>query len=890
MFEAIDATLEGTPDVRGMRIGDGKKAKLEIAERLSTSAYWDAVTTGTTSLKLEAVYAGSKYNAVSVFIDEEKMINVYNPKTGLYSRFSYDDTNPYNSLVDARNVRELAEVINSDPNISSVVVASTSGVQATFEVLVNSASNGVSNAGGTKAQFDLKKMLSGYAIATPGDVLPTGYIFEAEVSNTAGNLIDNLEEVFSISVSTPTLFEVKGTTTAELLLTPFDGKGDSRFDTIQAMEDYDDDNFYFVTPSGSNVVSEYMNLLDREVLPDVTTAVSITGWVGEFAAKGFQLPPDDSQETLVSGHANYSQTVTTAYGTGNTADVSGNHACMALAAARAVSGYYVPRGYVYTDVSGIPATIADYVRITASGIESYLDYPGKVIIAVSSTGGTSDSEWTTLLYHTVSGIYCSGFVYDTVTGTGTLSLAIGNQALNYSGSNSLISAGLITASGMVVADKYLRISCNTIKGFLSEAETLPNLQAANSDWTTYFVRGQQLLFSDTVPFDIIVNYGTKVNYEPNSDIVVTDPTLGILKIVSDTQPGPGGEVLDGTKKSVIGFKYKYLPQFPAITTAAQSLEGGTDGTKLNNAKLYDEFATTYDALENYEARVVVPMGAFIDSEKDSYNSITGLPERVNAQFQVQLKNYLKKVSVNTRETIGVMGSVPAPGTTLLEVKRFVDRLSVQDLNDPNRGANIMPLLDAFHINVCTFEPVFDNLGGLPYTANGQASYAGMISSLDAHQSPTNKSIPNALRMRYDLSNAQLEALQGMRMVAMRKKPGRNPVVCDAMTAAAAGSDFVRLTTVRITFEAMDVVRKVCDPFIGQPNTAAKRNAMEAAITKGLSALVDLGALRKYAFTVSSSVTQQVLGIVDIELVLVPVFEIRTIRTVVKLRTEIPSNG
>jgi hypothetical protein len=202
----------------------------------------------------------------------------------------------------------------------------------------------------------------------------------------------------------------------------------------------------------------------------------------------------------------------------------------------------------------------------------------------------------------------------------------------------------------------------------------------------------------------------------------------------------------------------------------------------------------------------------------------------------------------------------------------------------------MPLLDNYNTSVCTFEPVFDNLGGLPYTANGQAAYAGMVSSLDAHQSPTNKSIPNALRMRYDLSNAQLEALQTMRMVAMRKKPGRNPVVCDAMTAAAPGSDFVRLTTVRITFEAMDVVRKVCDPFIGQPNTQAKRNAMEAAITKGLSALVDLGALRKYAFTVSSSVTQQVLGIVDIELVLVPVFEIRTVRAVVKLRTEIPSNG
>jgi hypothetical protein len=84
------------------------------------------------------------------------------------------------------------------------------------------------------------------------------------------------------------------------------------------------------------------------------------------------------------------------------------------------------------------------------------------------------------------------------------------------------------------------------------------------------------------------------------------------------------------------------------------------------------------------------------------------------------------------------------------------------------------------------------------------------------------------------------------------------------------------------------VRAVCDPFIGQPNTASKLNAMEAAITKGLNGMVDAGALKKFAFTISSSPTQRVLGVVDVELILVPIFEIRRIRTTVKLRTEIPA--
>lgn len=888
VFEALDATIQGTPNIRGMRIGNGQKATLDIAERLSSASSWDQVTTGDVSLHLESIYPGSKYNAISIFVDERKMINIYNPKTGLYSQFSFDDRNPYNTLVNARNVQELADTINNDPNASAVVLASTSGISTTFEVLVNANSNGISNVNG-KAKFNLETMLSGYALATPGDVLATGYIFPASVSPTAGNLISSLTEVFSISVSSPTLLSTKGVTTINLELSPLDGKGDGRFNTIQALEDYNNDNFYFVAPSGSTVVSEYMALLDREVFPNVTTQVAASGFTAVYAIKGFELPPDDSQNITVSG-ASVPQYVTIGSASGNTANLTAANGCMALAAARAVSGSYLPLGYVNSGLSGVTASIANYTAITASGIGSYLDAPGQVIVETSSTGGKTDAEWTPLLYHAVSGIYCQSFNYSTITGTGTLTMAIGTQAANYSGSNNLVGAGLITSSGVVNPNQYLRISCNTIKGFLTEAQTLPNLQAATTDWTTYFTRGQQMIFSEVTPYDIIVNYGVKTEYEVNSDVVVVDPTLGIVQIVSSTQPGPGGNALDNTKKSVIGFSYNYLPQFPAITTAAQSLEGGTDGTALNNSKLFTEFATAYATLENYECNIVCPMGAFLDATMGSYNSITGLPETVNAQFQNQFASFLVKVSSNTKETIGVMGTVPASDSTLAGVTNFVNRLTVQDLSDPIRGANIMPLLNCSQIQVCTFEPVFDNLGGLPYTANGQAAYAGMISSLDANESPTNKSIPNALRMRYDLSNAQLTALQGMRFVAMRKKPGRNPVVCDAMTAAAPGSDFVRLTTVRITYAAMDVVRTVCDPFIGQPNTVAKRNAMEAAITKGLSALVNLGALRKYSFTVSSSVTQQVLGIIDIELILVPVFEIRTVRAVVKLRTDIPSNG
>lgn len=893
IFESFDATIEGTQDIRGIRVGNGVKSSLDITERTSTAAGVDQPTTNALSLRLEAIYPGSRYNAVSIFQDEQKNINIFNPKTGNTSKFTFDDTNPFNSAVDARNVRELVDAINVDPNVNAVVLATTSGITAQFEIQVNSGSSGVYTSNG-KTILNLGEILQDYP---NGDIVPTGFIFEADASITAGNLIDSLTQVFSISISNPTLLETRGLTSVKTSLTPFDGKGDSRIDTIQTLEDYDSDNDWQHSPTGI-VRSEYVNLLDKEVFTAVT-ARGLQGsgqstWSISQAFTGLFEAPDDSQEPKVSGSAAVTQTVTdNADLTATTLNRISGSIALAWAAA---SGHYptpVTDRYVeYPVYASGNAGISDYINITSSGFGNNLTNPGKIIIEISDTGGTEDSEWDPLFYHATSGIYISGFVVN--SGTGTITLAVGAEASGYNEAGSLIRNGLIASgsTGSVVnaiqENKYLRISCTTCKGFLSEVETLPVLEAATGDWLSYFFRGNEVIFSNTVPTDIIVNYGTKIDYEIGSDIVISDVNNGELKFQTDTQPGPAGGALHATNSSTIGLKYDHMPQFPAITTTAQSLDSGTDGTGISNQALYDELDTVYAALENYQVQIIVPMGAYLDATKEGFNSITGLPETVNAQFQVQLHSFLDKLATNVNETTAVMGVEPAVSNSLAGVNTWLKRLTVSDLNDPTRGANIMPLLSSRYIQMAVYEPIFDNIGGLPYTANGQASYAGMYSSLPPHHAPTNKSIPNAIRTRFKLSNSQLEALLAMRYVAMRDKPAKNPVISSAITSAPAGSDFVRLTTVRITFAAMDVVRKVCDPFIGQPNTQSKRNAMEAAITKGLQGMVEVGALRKYAFTISSSPTQQVLGIVDIDLILVPIFEIQQIRTTVRLRTEIPT--
>jgi len=890
VFEALDGTTEGTPDIRAMRVGNGVKSLLEIEERVSSDNRWDDVTTGHTSLKLEAIYPGSIYNAIAIFQDEEKNVNIYNPKTGNYVKFSYDATNPNNAQVDARNVRELVDAINADAEASSIVTASTEPIETSFEISVNESDSGIEVTNG-KTIVTLKNILSGYTESTPGVVQPTGYIYEADTSSTAGNLIDTMTEVFSLSTSDATLLDFNGANNVKTDLTPFDGKGDDRFNTIQALDDYDGDDNYMLSPTGS-VVSEYMNYLDRELILNATVATSGAGFVSQLTVPGLFNCPDDHLEPTVSGVV-YS--VTDRDSDSGATTSSDETPSLALAAARASSGIYIPEGYVDAAVSGVAASVTDFVKITSSGIaDGFVDgtYPGQIIVEISDTGGVSDSEWSQLFYHPVSGIYIDSFTVE--DGTGIVNLAIGANASGCTEDNNLVSRGLIkantpaTSGDYIVPNKELRISCNTVKGFITEAQSLPELQAAaDIDWTTYFFKGNEVKFSDNPPTSIIVNYGIKINYEIGSDVLITNPRDGELTFAGSLQPGPAGLPIDETIRSTIGFKYDHLPQFPAIATTALSLDGGTNGTNLDNGVLYDELQKAYDDLENYEVQIVVPMGANVDSIKPSYNSITGLPEDVNAQFQVQLDEFLAGISTNVNEAIGIIG-VESPDTTnIADINTWAKRLTEVDLSDPTRGANIMPLLDSKYLSVAAFEPVFDNLGGTPYTANGQAAYAGMIASLMPHYSPTNKSLGASRNVRFKLSNQQLSNMTDTRLVSMRTKPGRDPVITEAITAAATGSDFTNLTTVRITFAAMDVVREVCDPFIGQPNTQSKRNAMEAAITKGLQGMVEVGALRKYSFTIGSTPNQQVLGIIDIDLILVPVFEIKTVRTTVRLRTEIP---
>jgi hypothetical protein len=173
--------------------------------------------------------------------------------------------------------------------------------------------------------------------------------------------------------------------------------------------------------------------------------------------------------------------------------------------------------------------------------------------------------------------------------------------------------------------------------------------------------------------------------------------------------------------------------------------------------------------------------------------------------------------------------------------------------------------------------------------DGAASYAGLITSLAPQSSTTNKQVGGVIQLKL-LSASQANDLVGMRHVTMYSR-STGLTVASGVTGAHnvskyIRSDYVRLSTVRIVHATVDLIRAVANKYIGEPNNAPQMNALDAEIDQLLISMKGSGALNAYSFSISSTPDQRVLGELDINLTLVPAFEITTINLVVSLSKEI----
>lgn len=328
---------------------------------------------------------------------------------------------------------------------------------------------------------------------------------------------------------------------------------------------------------------------------------------------------------------------------------------------------------------------------------------------------------------------------------------------------------------------------------------------------------------------------------------------------------------------------------------------GDDGLSLDKDAMFAALSGTRDAsgylltqgayqlLENYQVDQVVPLGVYADDT---------LADK-HQNFAYELALFCAISSYKNKTTIGAIPMKPLRDTTLAGIQKYAKYLAAYNntyyLRDTtgadvtDTDGNKMDL--GKYISVIAGPSIkFNHKVTALKEGNGAVMYMGYVATLESQSAPTNKKIAGTTGLKFNFSNSQLNNIVGNRMVTFQLKYATNgqtlagAYCVDGPTAAYAGSEYARLTTVRVIRDVADAMREVSDPYIGEANTIEQRNALSAAISKRLDLLVENGVILDYSFNLISTAADQLLGQASLELGIVAPQELRKITTVIGLKS------
>lgn len=329
-----------------------------------------------------------------------------------------------------------------------------------------------------------------------------------------------------------------------------------------------------------------------------------------------------------------------------------------------------------------------------------------------------------------------------------------------------------------------------------------------------------------------------------------------------------------------------LPSDTVFTHATGSLTSSSGGG--------DIFSAAFTAAEAAIPDIILPWGRGghpLDWESPAtpandteYGFHADNSTVVTSNWAYKVAAAVKSIAENTNPCIAVMGVKPYLSTTEKMIPSQVStHLNLATLPDRDSSDLLKSVGPYVTVIAAEIKPVnYTSTGATPssfgYT-NGAAFLAASISRLPSYSSVVNKPLYNVDALRYAPSRTQQTALSNKGINTVIINFNKIAVYGEGLTFAQSTSDYTRLSTKRIVDEATQVVRQVCQKFIGQPSTIEIRNSMETAITSGLRGMQLLGALLGSDFSVTY-IPSQNKAIVD--LVLTPAFELKTIEVQVAI--------
>ena len=821
----------GAKDIRLVRISNGDKASLVLNETAGVDENKQTIDPISglpiPAMVVTARYPGSIYNLVSFrqeYINGKITIVAYNPISKQESYFVYDPFGQDSSAVS--DVVGLANAINADANMSSVVVAEANEIRTSYEIDVQDDMPFVTKGSGSFLvdlisafkQFDYKND----DMITTDDVAST--TLAADIDNVATSLTVATVPDFDVDGSTGylKLYEVVNGEVTNLEIVKY-----TNVDT--ATKTYTIERAQFGTAAVAHTVAQN-TIVDHYVpfypMPLAATCANRIVKLNEvYILDNYSASLDSAGKTQIE----------------------------------------LPYP------SQVDGTLAKPIL----GADGTVKGDGEAIhVVTNSIVGTGDGSTTVFEFSAYEEINSATLkVFKTSSAGVTVQLESGYTLTSPGGENNDKIAS-ITFDSAPSADTVITVSYESEPFPLSQETSLAAVQATNS-YRSYFIAGDKIYFGTAQPADMKIIYQAKLTFRIGSDVVLTNAKDGKISFT--------GIDVDTSTIKHIGLDYTYQPEWVDLS-AAKSLQDGSDGIEMTNNEKYKLLANLYDAIADYPVEVIALMNTYLDDTKIVYDDETGLPVEVNAGFAEQLNEHLESLMDGVSETCGVIAVKPAASPRIDDVKNWYRNLTETSMSDRNRAANVMAGLNARLLNVVVYEPIIaNNIVNFPYATTGEAHYAGMISKLAPASAPTNKPLgAEVIALRYNLSARQLNTLAGYRYVAGRVIPGVGNVICDAVTAASSDSDWTRLTSFRIVAAAMKAIRSVARPFIGEGFSAAKRAALDSAITTTLGKMKEDGSIIDYNFSIEQTPEEFVSGSVRIPLEIRPAFELRVIKVIVKL--------
>lgn len=328
--------------------------------------------------------------------------------------------------------------------------------------------------------------------------------------------------------------------------------------------------------------------------------------------------------------------------------------------------------------------------------------------------------------------------------------------------------------------------------------------------------------------------------------------------------------------------------------------GGDNGINLSKDQLFEalsgrrnlsgyiEKQGAYQLLENYMVDWIVPCGVYADDE---------LADR-HQDFAYELALFCAVLSYRNKTTIGSISVKPLKNTSLAGVQAHAKYLAnlnnLYFMRDASgsiiRDSAGEPIDLGKFINVVVGPtPTVNHRAAALREGNPAVLYAANNTVLQPQSAATNKKLRGCTGIKYSFSNAQLNEIVANRLVVIGTKYSRSGAVLDgayvidAPTSARPGSEYTRLTSLKVMRSVADNMREVADPYIGEPNTIEQRNALSAAISKRLDILVERGVIVDYSFNLVATALDQVLGQAKLELGIYAPQELRKLTTVMGLK-------